>query len=170
MAFLRRTRESFGLDIGSSAVKVVQIRNGNGHRLTALGMVPLDPDTISEGAIKQPAVIAAAIREAVMMAGVRSRDAVIGVSGRELIIKKVQIPEVPAKELHDAVQLEAEHHIPFAIDEVFLDFHVVGTRDGVLLPDGVFFASSKLPARSADACGNRPSAAVSCVSSSISTL
>jgi|SRR5262245_8009209 len=132
MSFLRRTRESFGLDIGSSAVKVVQIRNGNDHRLTALGMVPLDPDTISEGAIKQPAVIAAAIREAVAMAGIRSRDAVIGVSGRELIIKKVQIPEVPAKELHDAVQLEAEHHIPFAIDEVFLDFHVVGTRDGVL--------------------------------------
>ncbi|MGH7389099.1 MAG: type IV pilus assembly protein PilM [Candidatus Rokuibacteriota bacterium] len=132
MAFLRRTRESFGLDIGSSAVKVVQIRNGDGHRLAALGVVPLGPDSITEGAIRNPTAIASAIREAVSMAGVRSRDAVIGVSGRELIIKKVQIPEVPARELHDAVQLEAEHHIPFAIDEVFLDYHVVGTREGVM--------------------------------------
>jgi type IV pilus assembly protein PilM len=66
----------------------------------------------------------------VSRAGVDSRDATIGLSGRELIIKKVQIPEVPAKELRDAVQLEAEHHIPFAIDEVFLDYHVVGRHNG----------------------------------------
>ena len=36
------------------------------------------------------------------------------------------MPKVPAKELGDAIQLEAEHHIPFAIDEVFLDYQVVG--------------------------------------------
>ncbi|OGK99702.1 MAG: hypothetical protein A3E31_14540, partial [Candidatus Rokubacteria bacterium RIFCSPHIGHO2_12_FULL_73_22] len=51
---------------------------------------------------------------------------------RELIIKKVQIPQVPPKEVHDVVQLEAEHHIPFAIDEVFLDYHGVGQHDGVM--------------------------------------
>ncbi|HSE91955.1 MAG TPA: type IV pilus assembly protein PilM [Methylomirabilota bacterium] len=132
MAFLRRTRDAFGLDIGSSAVKAVQLRNGHGHRLAALGVVPLDPDTISEGTIRNPEFVASAIREAVAMAGIKSRDAVIGVSGRELIIKKVQIPEVPARELRDAVQLEAEHHIPFSIDEVFLDHHVVGMREGVM--------------------------------------
>jgi len=55
---------------------------------------------------------------------------VIGICGRELIIKKIQIPEVPAKELAGAVQLEAEHHIPFAADEVFLDHHVVGSHEG----------------------------------------
>jgi len=133
MAFFRRNRDSFGLDIGSSAVKVVQLRNGSGpHRLVALGVAPLGPDVIAEGTIKDPATVVDAVREAVAMAGVKARDAAIGVSGRELIIKKVQIPEVPAKELHDAVQLEAEHHIPFAIDEVFLDYHVVGRHDGVM--------------------------------------
>jgi type IV pilus assembly protein PilM len=40
------------------------------------------------------------------------------------------MPEVPPKELHDAVLLEAEHHIPFAVDEVFIDYHVVGTHGG----------------------------------------
>src|SRR5438445_9787112 len=45
---------------------------------------------------------------------------------------KVQISEVPVNELRDRVQLEAEHHIPFAIDEVFLDYHVVGRHDGAM--------------------------------------
>src|SRR5207237_7632535 len=44
----------------------------------------------------------------------------------------VQIPEVPAKELHDAIQLEAEHHIPFAIDEVFIDYHALAAHNGTM--------------------------------------
>src|SRR3989442_4062583 len=133
LPFLRRRRETFGLDIGSSAGKGVQLREGGGgHRLGALGIAPLPPHVISEGTIKEPAVVSDAINEAVSKAGVKSKDAAIAVSGRELIIKKVQIPEVPPKELHDAVQLEAEHHIPFAIDEVFLDYHVVGKHDGAI--------------------------------------
>jgi type IV pilus assembly protein PilM len=71
-------------------------------------------------------MVTEAIQEAVGRAGVSTKDAAIALSGRELIIKKIQIPTVPAKELHDAMQLEAEHHIPFAIDEVYLDYHVVG--------------------------------------------
>lgn len=133
MALFRRSSETCGLDIGSSAVKVVQLRNGTGpHRLVALGVAPLPPDAIVEGTIKEPLAVVEAITEAVATAGIRSRDAAIGVSGRELIIKKVQIPEVPPKELDDAVQLEAEHHIPFAIDEVFLDHHVVARRGGLM--------------------------------------
>src|SRR6266436_5958199 len=47
-------------------------------------------------------------------------------SGREIIVKKVQLPRATPREIADAIQLEAEHHIPFAIDEVFLDYQVVG--------------------------------------------
>src|SRR6266852_5112455 len=93
--FFRRTSETFGLDIGSSAVKVVQLQ---GSSLVALGVASLPPDVIAEDTIK----------ESVARAAVNSKEAAIGVSGRELIINKVQIPEVPVKELRDAVQLEAE--------------------------------------------------------------
>jgi type IV pilus assembly protein PilM len=103
-----------------------------GWTLTAFASVPLAPDVIAEGAIKDPAAVVDAIKEAVAKADIKSREAVIGVAGRELITKKVQMPEVPAKELRDAVQLEAEHHIPFAFDEVFLDYHVVSRRGGVM--------------------------------------
>jgi type IV pilus assembly protein PilM len=56
----------------------------------------------------------------------------IGVAGRELMTKNVQLPEVPDKELRDAVELEAEHHIPFGFDEVSLDYHVARRHDGVM--------------------------------------
>ena len=129
LKFLRKRSEMFGLDIGSSAVKVIQLRETNGvYTLTGLGVVSLPPDVISEGAIKDPLTVTGAIKEAIAKAGVKSTDAVISICGRELIIKKIQIPAVPPKELPDAIQLEAEHHIPFAIDEVFLDYHVVGTQ------------------------------------------
>ncbi len=131
--FARKPRDAFGLDIGTSAVKVVQLREGpGGLTLTALGSAPLPVDAIGDGTIKAPDAVAAAIRDAVARAGITSREAVIGIAGRELITKKVQLPEVPAKELRDAVELEAEHHIPFAFDEVCLDYHVAGRHDGVM--------------------------------------
>jgi len=125
----RKQSDSFGLDIGSSAVKVVQIRD---NTLTGFGMVSLPNDTITDGAINDPQTVAEAIREAVTKAGIKGTDAVISVCGRELIIKKIQIPEVPSKEIDDVVRLEAEHHIPFAIDEVFIDHHTVGKANGQL--------------------------------------
>src|SRR6266478_5696213 len=107
MAFFRKSPEIFGLDIGSSGVKAVHVKeSGGAHTLTSLGVAPLPPDAITGCAI--------------------------AVCGRELIIKKVQIPEVPAKEVGDVVQLEAEHHVPFAIDEVFLDYQSIGQHNGVL--------------------------------------
>ncbi len=133
LPFARKRRESFGLDIGTSAVKAVQLREAaGGWTLTAFASVPLPPDVIAEGVIKDPPAVVDAIKQAVAKAGITSREAAIGISGRELITKKVRMPEVPAKELRDAVQLEAEHHIPFAFDEVFLDYHVVSRQGGVM--------------------------------------
>jgi type IV pilus assembly protein PilM len=133
MRFRRKAAPVVGLDIGSSCVKVVQLRQANDeYGLVAFAAVTLPPDVVAEGTIKDGATVSAAIKEAVAQAGVKTVQATISICGRELIIKKVQIPEVPAKELHDAVQLEAEHHIPFAIEEVFIDYHVVGKQDGNL--------------------------------------
>ncbi|PYN14870.1 MAG: pilus assembly protein PilM, partial [Candidatus Rokuibacteriota bacterium] len=89
-------------------------------------MVPLPHNAISEGIIKDPPAVVAAIKEAVGKAGIKTKTATISVSGRELIVKKVQLPRATSREIADAIQLEAEHHIPFAIDEVFLDYQVVG--------------------------------------------
>jgi type IV pilus assembly protein PilM len=132
LKFLGKRIETFGLDIGSNVVKAVQLRDApDGSRsLGSLGIATLPPETISDGVIKDAPTVSQAIKDAVDAAGIKTPHAAIGICGRELIIKKVQMPSVPPKELHDAILLEAEHHIPFAIEEVFIDHYVVGEHDG----------------------------------------
>ena len=132
-SFGRKRSESFGLDVGSSAIKLVQLKETGGvYALGALAVVPLPAEAIVDGVIKDPPLVIAAIRDAVAKSGVTTRDAVIGICGRDLIIKKIEIPEVPAGELAGAIELEAEHHIPFAADEVSLDYQVIGRRENVM--------------------------------------
>ncbi|MBI3635622.1 MAG: type IV pilus assembly protein PilM [Candidatus Rokubacteria bacterium] len=133
LPFGRKRPPLFGLDIGSSVVKLVELAGENGTRaLARAALVDLPHGAIAEGMIRDAPTVVEAVKEAVSRAGVTSRAAAIAVAGRELIIKKVQIPEVPPKEVHDAVLLEAEHHIPFGVDEVYIDYHVVGTAEGNL--------------------------------------
>ena len=124
---------TFGLDIGTSAVKLVELAQSKGGlALKSFASVPLPRDVIAEGTIREPQVVSDAIKECIEKAGVSGTSAVISVSGREAIVKRVPLPKVTAKELGDAIQLEAEHHIPFAIDEVFIDHHTVGKANGQL--------------------------------------
>lgn len=123
---LGRKPTTFGLDIGTSAVKLVElVQSKGGLALKSFAIVPLPRDVIAEGTIREPQVVTDAIKECVEKAGISGTSAVISVSGREAIVKRVPLPKVTAKELGDAIQLEAEHHIPFAIDDVFLDYQVV---------------------------------------------
>ena len=95
---LRKSSDTFGLDIGTSAVKAVQIKSGS---VTGMASVGLPADTIADGSIRDTQAVADAIKEAVVKAGIEGLEAAIAVCGRELIIKKVQIPEVPARDVHD---------------------------------------------------------------------
>ena len=99
---------TFGLDIGTSAIKVVELTQSKGGlALKTFGIVPLPRDVIAEGTIREPQVVTDAIRECVEKAGITSTSAVISVSGREAIVKRVPLPKVTPKELGDAIQLEA---------------------------------------------------------------
>jgi len=124
---LGRKPATFGLDIGASSIKVVELVRRQGrvraevsrHRVAC-------PRCIIEGSIRKPEVVTDAIKECVRKARIATSAAVVSVSGRDSIVKRVPLPKVSVKELADAILLEAEHHIPFAIDEVFLDYQVVG--------------------------------------------
>ena len=122
-----RKPATFGLDIGASSIKVVELVQGKGgYALKSHAIVTLPRDAIIEGSIRKPEVVTDAIKECVRKARIATSAAVVSVSGRDSIVKRVPLPKVSVKELADAILLEAEHHIPFAIDEVFLDYQVVG--------------------------------------------
>jgi type IV pilus assembly protein PilM len=90
-----RKQPTFGLDIGSSSVKVVELVEARGGlSLATFATIPLPRDVIAEGTMKDPAVVSEAIKEAVDRAGIKSKLAVISISGREGITKRVPLPKV----------------------------------------------------------------------------
>ncbi len=129
----RRVPGAFGLDIGSTAVKVLELRSTrSSYAVARCARISFAAGIVAEGAIRDAAAASAAIRAAVDRAGITCRDAAVGICGRELIIKKLQIPEVPARELADAIRIEAEHQIPFAIDEVFLGYQITAQQNRLI--------------------------------------
>jgi type IV pilus assembly protein PilM len=119
-------KQIIGLDIGSSSVKVVQLRsNKKGLELRAFGMEPLQPQTIVDGTIMDQGAVVDAIRSLWSRLRLKSKDVAVAIAGHSVIIKKISVPKMSEMQLAEQVPYEAEHHIPFAKDDVELDYAVV---------------------------------------------
>jgi type IV pilus assembly protein PilM len=119
-----------GLDIGSSSVKVVQLREtSKGYQLVNFGIEPLPPQTIVDGAIMNQAAVVDAIRQLRAALRLKARDTATAISGHSVIIKKIKVPPMTAEELEEQIPWEAEHHIPFSKDDVEIDHQLVSTQN-----------------------------------------
>jgi type IV pilus assembly protein PilM len=119
-------KQIIGLDIGSSSVKVVQLRqNKRGLELRAFGMEPLQPQTIVDGTVMDQGAVVDAIRSLWSRLRLKSKDVAVAIAGHSVIIKKISVPKMSSAQLDEQVPYEAEHHIPFAKDDVELDYAVV---------------------------------------------
>jgi type IV pilus assembly protein PilM len=126
----RRAKSLVGLDIGSSAVKAVELKPaGKGYKVTAFGTQPVPPDSIVDGAIIDGAAVADAIRRLFDGGGIKTRDVVASLSGNAVIVKKITLPVMTETELAESIYWEAEQYIPFDIQDVNLDYQIVGSGD-----------------------------------------
>lgn len=125
-----KKKKPIGLDIGSSYIKVVQLNETKtGYELAAFDMVPLQFDTIGEGVINDKDRLATAIKELLTKSGVNADEAVLGVSGHSaVIIKKITLPSMSAEDLGTSIKYEAEQYIPFDINDVNIDFQILGAK------------------------------------------
>jgi Tfp pilus assembly PilM family ATPase len=118
-------KQCIGLDIGSSAVKAVQLKKkGTGWALQAFGMQPLVPQTIVDGTIMDQGAVSEAVRQLWSRLKLKTKDVAIAIAGHSVIIKKITVPMMKADELAANIRNEAEHHIPFGRDDVEIDYHV----------------------------------------------
>ena len=126
MALFGRKKTTVGLDIGSGLIKVAVIDHGKGEpELTKVIIMPLLADAIVEGEIMDPGIVTDAVRHAMEAAGVKSRDVVTAVGGRDVIIKKIQIERVKEQQARELMRWEAEQHVPFDMESVELDFQIL---------------------------------------------
>ena len=120
-------RGVFGLDIGSSSIKLVQLdETKKGYQLKHLGIIELPGESIVEGSIIDSISVVNAIKDLVKDQKVKLKCVASSISGHSVIIKKVTFPVMTEEELADSIQWEAERYIPFDINDVNIDFQILG--------------------------------------------
>ncbi len=125
---MARRKNALGLDIGSSAVKLVQLRESKkGIQLANLAMAPLPPEAIVDGAVMNATALVSAIQSLVADQKLKAKDVAVSISGRPVIIKKISLPAMTEAELEESIKWEAEQYI-HGIDDVYIDHQVLQSR------------------------------------------
>jgi type IV pilus assembly protein PilM len=120
-----------GLDIGSSAVKAVEMRpSGKTFRVVAFGVEPVPPDSIVDGAIIDASAVTESIRRVFDNKAFKSKEVAASLSGNAVIVKKISLPVMTAAELDESIYWEAEQYIPFDIQDVNLDYQILDPGTG----------------------------------------
>ncbi len=126
VSMLTPRRQLVGLDIGSSSIKLVQLKQSKGrYFLQKFGVKPLEPEVIVDGTVMDEGRVVSAIRELFEEVRTKEKQVAISISGHAVIVKKISLPPMPDEELEGQVRLAAEQYIPFDINEVNIDFHVL---------------------------------------------
>lgn len=117
-----------GVDISSTAVKLLQLsRSGNRYRVEHYAVEPLPPNAVVEKNIVEVEAVGEAIRRAVTRSGTKAKAAAAAVAGAAVITKVIPMPaDLDEDDLEAQVEFEAVNHIPYPIEEVNLDFEVLG--------------------------------------------
>ena len=120
-------KDIVGIDVGSSAVKIVSLHESRGtFQLQGIGIMPLNPETIVDNTIMDSTAIVDAILSLLGSLKIKSKRVATSVSGHSVIIRKISLPIMTDSELESSIQWEAEQYIPFDISEVNIDFQILG--------------------------------------------
>lgn len=126
MGFFNRNRITVGLDIGSGLIKMVVVSHGSGEPiLSKVGMRALVDDAIVEGEVMDLGIVAEAVRGLFQELGIKPKNVVTAVGGRDVIIKKIPMDRMKESEARELIRWEAEQHVPFDMDNVELDFQIL---------------------------------------------
>jgi type IV pilus assembly protein PilM len=121
-----RAKSVVGLDIGSSALKLAELKERKGaYQLQKVAVEALSPEAIVDGSIMDSSLVVDAIHKLNDQAKVKNPSFATSLSGHSVIIKKIQVPAMSQEELAESIQWEAEQYIPFDINDVRLDYVVL---------------------------------------------
>ncbi len=129
MALFGKRKGLVGVDIGSSAVKAVELKpggkGGDEYQLINIGSEALPPEAIVDGAIMDSGAVIDAIQRLFASQKIKTNEVATSVSGNAVIVKKISLPQMSTEELAESIHWEAEQYIPFDIQDVSLDYEVI---------------------------------------------
>lgn len=126
----RRECAWFAVDVGSSSVKVAEAVDGrDGARVLRTAVLPAPAGAVENGFVRQTRILGDAIREFAGPARGRTRRAVASIPGRGVMLKRLRLPEQGMDGLDRVIEFEAMDAVPEDLDNVNLDYHVLGPSD-----------------------------------------
>jgi len=130
VSLLRRGKSTVGLDIGSGFIKVAVVdHSGSEPELIHVSHTPLITDAIVEGEIMDPQLVAETVRSIFETTGVKPRNVVVSVGGRDVMVKKIEMDRMKESAARDVIRWEAPQFVPFEMEDVQLDFQILDPLD-----------------------------------------
>jgi type IV pilus assembly protein PilM len=143
LSFLRRGKQTVGLDVGSGYIKIVAVdHSGTEPEVTHISYSPQAADAIVDGEVMDPQLIADTVRALLESSGVQTKAVASAVGGRDVIIKKIPMDRMSKAEAREVIRWEAEQHVPFDMENVELDFEILDP-DGEGLQMEVLLVAAK---------------------------
>ena len=117
-----------GLDIGTSSVKLVELKKTNDRwKLMAMGIMDIPRESLdAKNPDQQRLVVADTIKRTYEKSGIKIKKVTTALLGESIIIRYVKMSFMTEEELRKTISKEAEQHIPLSMDQVVLDFQVLG--------------------------------------------
>lgn len=126
--FKPKRRSIIGVDISSTSIKVMELSEKSGnYRIEACGIASLPQNSIEANLVKAPSDTSKVFKRLVEQLNLSSKTVALAVPDSAVITKKIQLDEALSEvEIEEMVTIEADKYIPYAIDEINLDFNVLG--------------------------------------------
>ena len=119
-----------GLDIGSQSIKIAEIEHGkSGRILKNLGIVEISPDLMEDEAIKDIQGVVDLIKKLFKQLKIKEKKVAFSVGGYSIIVKRINVQTMTEEKLLETIHYEAEQYIPFDINDVNLDFQILGEHE-----------------------------------------
>jgi type IV pilus assembly protein PilM len=120
-----------GLDISSTSVKLLELaQDGDKYRVQSLAVEPLPDDAVADKNIQDVEAVGETIRKAVKRSGTKLKNAAVAVAGSAVITKVIPMPAgLSDSELEAQIEMEADQYIPYPLEEINLDFEIIGESE-----------------------------------------
>ncbi len=147
--FRQKPKQLVGIDISSTSIKLIELSQTSGataelYRVEAFAVEPLPPSAVVEKKIADIDAVGQGIQRAVARSGTRTKRAAVAVSGSAVITKVIAMTaSLSDAEMEMQIQLEADQYIPYPLEEVNIDFDVLGPTTGNAEMVDVLLAASR---------------------------
>lgn len=127
----RKSSALIGLDISTTAVKLLELtKSGNQYRVESYAVEPLPSNSVVEKSISNVDAVGEAVRRAVSRSRTHTKGSAVAVAGSAVITKTITMQAgLSDRDMEEQIKVEADQYIPYPLEEINLDFEVVGPND-----------------------------------------